>query len=70
MEISPAGEKAQIFGSFLDNWRIPLVDIGPTGEEEGPVPNISFVWTKTADQILASIARYAQRMTLVPASDL
>jgi hypothetical protein len=25
---------------------------------ESPIP---FVWTKTADQILASIARYAQR---------
>ena len=27
---------------------------------EDPTP---FVWTKTADQILASIARYAQRTT-------
>ena len=29
-----------------------------------------FVWTKTADQILASIARYAQRTTAAPASNL
>ena len=29
-----------------------------------------FVWTKTADQILASIARYAQRTTAAPSSDL
>ena len=34
---------------------------------EDPKP---FVWTKTADQILASIARYAQRTTAVPASHL
>lgn len=32
---------------------------------EDPKP---FVWTKTADQILASIARYAQRTNAVPAS--
>jgi len=34
---------------------------------EDPKP---FVWTKTADQILASIARYAQRTTAAPASNL
>jgi transposase len=34
---------------------------------EAPKP---FVWTKTADQILASIARYAQRTTAVHASNL
>jgi len=34
---------------------------------EDPKP---FVWTKTADQILASIARYAQRTTAAHASNL
>jgi transposase len=34
---------------------------------EDPTP---FVWTKTADQILASIARYAQRTTAAHASNL
>ena len=34
---------------------------------EDPKP---FVWTKTADQILASIARYAQRTTAAQASNL
>jgi transposase len=34
---------------------------------EDPKP---FVWTKTADQILASIARYAQRTTVAHASNL
>jgi transposase len=34
---------------------------------EDPKP---FVWTKTADQILASIARYAQRTTAAHVSDL
>src|SRR6516162_2414152 len=35
--------------------------------KEPPKP---FVWTKTADQILASIARYAQRTTAAQASNL
>ena len=35
--------------------------------KEPPKP---FVWTKTADQILASIARYAQRTTAAQAADL
>ena len=34
---------------------------------EDPKP---FVWTKTADQILAGIARYAQRTNAVQASRL
>jgi len=34
---------------------------------EHPKP---FVWTKTADQILASIARYAQRPTAAQAFNL
>jgi hypothetical protein len=34
---------------------------------EDPKP---FVWTKTADQILANIARYAQRTTAAQASQL
>jgi len=34
---------------------------------ENPKP---FVWTKTADQILASIARYAQRPTAAQAFNL
>jgi hypothetical protein len=32
---------------------------------ENPKP---FVWTRTADQILASIARYAQRTVVTPSS--
>jgi len=35
------------------------------GNNQDPKP---FVWTKTADQILASIARYAQRTNAVKAS--
>jgi hypothetical protein len=34
---------------------------------ENPKP---FVWTKTADQILSSIARYAQRTTAAQAFNL
>ena len=36
-------------------------------DNEDPKP---FVWTKTADQILASIARYAQRTTAGQSANL
>src|SRR5271166_1793467 len=35
VEIPAAGEKAVLFGSFVDNWQAPIVDVGPSGEDEG-----------------------------------
>jgi hypothetical protein len=35
VEIPPAGAKAVLFGSFIDNWQAPIVDVGPAGEDEG-----------------------------------
>ncbi|SEE00078.1 Uncharacterized conserved protein [Rhizobiales bacterium GAS188] len=35
VEIPPEGAKAQLFGSFVDNWQAPIVDVGPSGEDEG-----------------------------------
>lgn len=35
VEIPPAGAKALLFGSFVDNWQAPIVDVGPQGEDEG-----------------------------------
>jgi hypothetical protein len=35
VEIPPAGAKAVLFGSFVDNWQAPIVDVGPSGEDEG-----------------------------------
>jgi hypothetical protein len=35
VEIPAAGEKAQLFGSFVDNWQAPIVDVGPSGTDEG-----------------------------------
>jgi hypothetical protein len=35
VEIPPAGTKALLFGSFVDNWQAPIVDVGPEGEDEG-----------------------------------
>src|SRR5271166_1386147 len=33
VEIPAAGEKAVLFGSFVDNWQAPIVDVGPTAED-------------------------------------
>jgi hypothetical protein len=35
VDIPAAGEKALLFGSFVDNWQAPIVDVGPSGTDEG-----------------------------------
>jgi hypothetical protein len=35
VEIPPAGAKSVLFGSFVDNWQAPIVDVGPEGSDEG-----------------------------------
>jgi hypothetical protein len=35
VEIPAAGAKAELFGSFVDNWQAPIVDVGPSGTDEG-----------------------------------
>ena len=43
VEIPAAGEKAGLFGSFVDNWQAPIVDVGPSGRTKArrqiPVPS-------------------------------
>ncbi|MCL2331300.1 MAG: DUF1254 domain-containing protein [Proteobacteria bacterium] len=34
VEIPPAAE-AGLFGSFIDAWQVPLIDVGPAGEDQG-----------------------------------
>ena len=43
VEIPAAGEKAVLFGSFVDNWQAPIVDVGPSGEDEGKGGKYLFV---------------------------
>jgi hypothetical protein len=31
IEVPPLGEKAQLFGSIINAWQRPLVDVGPSG---------------------------------------
>ena len=35
VEVPAAGEKAAYFGSFLDAWQVPIVDVGLSGEDKG-----------------------------------
>jgi len=35
VEVPPIGEKAQLFGSIVNAWQRPLVDVGPSGEDAG-----------------------------------
>jgi hypothetical protein len=35
VEVPAAGAKANLFGSFVDNWQAPIVDVGPSGTDEG-----------------------------------
>jgi hypothetical protein len=35
VEVPPASSKVALFGSAIDSWEVPLVDLGPTGEDAG-----------------------------------
>jgi hypothetical protein len=35
LEVPPATDKTAFFGSGIDSWEVPLVDVGPTGDDEG-----------------------------------
>ncbi len=35
IDVPPVGEKAQLFGSVLNAWQRPLIDVGPAGEDAG-----------------------------------
>ncbi len=35
LEVPPAGDKVALFGSAIDSWQVPLVDVGPTGDDAG-----------------------------------
>ena len=35
VEVPPASEKTVFFGTFVDAWMRPVVDVGPTGTDEG-----------------------------------
>ncbi|HEU5181969.1 MAG TPA: DUF1254 domain-containing protein [Candidatus Polarisedimenticolia bacterium] len=35
LEVPPAGDKVVLFGSAIDSWEVPLVDVGPTGDDAG-----------------------------------
>ena len=35
LEVPPAGDRVSLFGSAIDSWEVPLVDVGPTGDDAG-----------------------------------
>ncbi len=35
LEVPPVSETAMLFGSAIDSWEVPLVDVGATGEDAG-----------------------------------
>ncbi|SHK49820.1 Uncharacterized conserved protein [Shimia gijangensis] len=35
IEVPPAGEKAAFFGTIVNAWQVPIVDVGTTGEDAG-----------------------------------
>jgi hypothetical protein len=51
VEIPAAGAKALLFGSFVDNWQAPIVDVGPEGEDAGRGGKYLFVPPGYSDPI-------------------
>jgi hypothetical protein len=35
LDVPPASEKTIFFGTVIDAWQLPLVDVGPAGEDAG-----------------------------------
>jgi hypothetical protein len=35
LDVPQASEKVALFGSGIDSWEVPLVDVGPTGDDQG-----------------------------------
>ena len=35
IEVPPAGDKAAFFGTIVNAWQVPIVDVGTTGEDKG-----------------------------------
>jgi hypothetical protein len=35
LEVPPASEKVVFFGTAIDTWQVPIVDVGPAGEDKG-----------------------------------
>ena len=35
LELPPASREVALFGSAIDSWEVPLVDVGPSGEDAG-----------------------------------
>lgn len=35
LEVPPASEKVVFFGTAIDTWQVPIVDVGPEGEDKG-----------------------------------
>jgi hypothetical protein len=35
LEVPAASDKVALFGSAIDSWQVPLVDVGPTGDDAG-----------------------------------
>ena len=35
LDVPPAAAEVVLFGSAIDSWEVPLVDVGPAGEDAG-----------------------------------
>lgn len=35
MDVPPATDKVALFGSAIDSWEVPLIDVGPSGDDAG-----------------------------------
>ena len=67
VEIPAAGAKAVLFGSFVDNWQAPIVDVGPSGEDEGAAASICSCLPGTPTRFPMAICLCECRVTQSPA---
>jgi hypothetical protein len=61
LELPPASDKVALFGSAIDSWEVPLVDVGPTGEDTGKGGKYLFLPPATAIERPKAISPFNPR---------
>ena len=61
LDVPPASDKVLFFGSAIDAWQVPIVDVGPEGQDRGKVANTFSYHPDSTEPYPAAISRSGPR---------
>jgi hypothetical protein len=64
LDVPPASPKTIFFGSVIDAWQVPVVDIGPEGQDKGKGESICFCRQATTSHCPRATWSTSQRHTI------